>query len=503
MSNLTAEGSPLTGLSSTHTRLLDPSIWRERYFDGSWKLAPSTIPVREPATGGELGVAGGGTAELALELTERAAAAQPAWALTPADDRARIMREAARIIETNAKEITEWIIRETGGVPAKAGFEIAMAVGELHHSAALLTQPIGQILPSADPERMSLARRVPVGVVAVITPWNVPLVLSMRSVAPALALGNSVVLKPDPQTPVCGGFLLARIFEEAGLPAGLLAVLPGGADVGEALVTAPAVRLVTFTGSTAVGRRVGELAGRSLKKVSLELGGNSPMIVLDDADLDAASSAGAWGSFLHQGQICMATSRHIVLRSVADAYTEKLAARAAALPVGDPFRKEVAIGPLISEKQLNRVHGIVTDSVAAGSDLVTGGTHEGLFYKPTVLGRVSTQTRAFQEEIFGPVAPVTIAEDDDHAIALANDTGYGLSAAVQTGSLERGLRIARQLKTGMVHINDQTVNDHPGIPMGGLGQSGNGSRFGSTTNLDEFTEWQWITASGRPARYPF
>jgi benzaldehyde dehydrogenase (NAD) len=484
-------------------KLLDPSVWEKRYFDGAWKLAPVTIPVREPATGIELGVAGGGTAELAAELTERAAHAQPKWAETSPDERARILRQAARVIEDNSQEIISWIIRETGGVGAKAGYEVAMATGELYHSAALLTQPIGQILPSADPERMSLARRVPVGVVSVITPWNVPLVLSMRSVAPALALGNAVVLKPDPQTPICGGFLLARVFEEAGLPPGLLAVLPGGAEVGEALVTAPVVRLVTFTGSSAVGRRVGELAGRNLKKVSLELGGNSPMLVLDDADLDAASSAGAWGSFLHQGQVCMATSRHIVLRSVAEAYLQKLAARAAALPVGDPFRNEVAIGPLINEKQLKRVHGIVTDSVAAGANLVTGGTHDGLFYKPTVLGNVASGTRAFQEEIFGPVAPVTIAEDDDHAIELANQTGYGLAAAVQTGSVERGMRVARKLKAGMVHINDQTIADHPGIPMGGMGQSGNGARFGSTTNLDEFTEWQWVTVSGKPARYPF
>ncbi|MBV8730876.1 MAG: aldehyde dehydrogenase family protein, partial [Acidobacteriia bacterium] len=405
--------------------------------------------------------------------------------------------------ESNQQEIAEWIIRETGGVRPKAEYEIAIAMGELHHSAALLTQPIGEILPSADPERMSFARRVPVGVVSVITPWNVPLVLSMRSVAPALALGNAVVLKPDPQTPISGGFLLARVFEEAGLPPGLLNVLPGGADVGEALVTAPAVRLVTFTGSSAVGRRVGELAGRELKKVSLELGGNSPMIVLDDCDLDAASSAGAWGSFLHQGQVCMATSRHIVHRKVAEKYVEKLAARAAVLPVGDPFREPVAIGPLINEKQLNRVQGIVADSVAAGAKLVTGGTHSGLFYTPTVLSNVATETRAFQEEIFGPVAPVTIAEDDEHAIALANSTGYGLAAAVQTGSVDRGFRIARKLRAGMVHVNDQTVNDHPGIPMGGMGQSGNGTRFGSTTNMDEFTEWQWFTVGGRQVRYPF
>jgi benzaldehyde dehydrogenase (NAD) len=487
----------------TADKLLAPSFWERRYFDGAWKLAPSAIPVREPATGIQLGVAGGGTAELAVRLTEQAAGAQPKWAATPPDERARILREAARLIEQNAPEIVSWIIRETGGVTAKAGFEIAMATGELYHSAALLTQPIGQVLPSADPERMSLARRVPVGVVSVITPWNVPLVLSMRSVAPALALGNAVVLKPDPQTPVCGGYLLARVFEEAGLPPGLLSVLPGGAEVGEALVTAPVVRLVTFTGSSAVGRRVGELAGRNLKKVSLELGGNSPMLVLDDADLDAASSAGAWGSFLHQGQICMATSRHIVLRSVADAYLEKLAARAAALPVGDPYRQEVAIGPLINEKQLQRVDGIVKDSVAVGANLVTGGTHDGLFYKPTVLGAVTPETRAFQEEIFGPVAPVTIAEDDDHAIELANRTGYGLAASVQAGSVDRGMRVAGKLKAGMVHVNDQTIGDHPGIPMGGMGQSGNGSRFGSTTNLDEFTEWQWVTVSGKPAKYPF
>jgi benzaldehyde dehydrogenase (NAD) len=438
-----------------------------------------------------------------VRLTEQAAAAQPAWAATGAEERARILREAARVIETHSKEIMDWIVRETGGVGPKAGYEVAIATGELYHSAALTIQPIGEILQPAGPDRMSLAIRVPVGVVAVITPWNVPLVLAMRSVAPALALGNAVVLKPDHQTPVTGGYILARAFEMAGLPAGVFSVIPGGPDVGEALVTAPAVRLVTFTGSSAVGRRVGELAGKGLKKVSLELGGNSPMIILDDADLDAAASCGAWGSFLHQGQVCMATSRHIVHKKVAAAYLQKLAEHAAALPVGDPFREHVAIGPLISEKQLKRVSGIVDDSIKAGAKLITGGTHEGLFYKPTVLGDVKPGVRAYDEEIFGPVAPVTIAEDDDHAVALANGTGYGLAASVMTGSVQRGMGIARRIHAGMVHVNDQTVQDHPGIPMGGMGASGNGSRFGSTTNLDEFTEWQWITVSGTPARYPF
>jgi len=484
-------------------QFLANSLWEKKYFDGAWKDAPATIPVVEPATGQSLGTAGGGTAELAVRLTEQAAAAQPAWAATGAEERARILREAARVIETHSKEIMDWIVRETGGVGPKAGYEVAIATGELYHSAALTIQPIGEILQPTSPDRMSLAIRVPVGVVAVITPWNVPLVLAMRSVAPALALGNAVVLKPDHQTPVTGGYILARAFEMAGLPAGVFSVIPGGPDVGEALVTAPAVRLVTFTGSSAVGRRVGELAGKGLKKVSLELGGNSPMIILDDADLDAAASCGAWGSFLHQGQVCMATSRHIVNKKVAAAYLQKLAEHAAALPVGDPFREHVAIGPLISEKQLKRVSGIVDDSIKAGAKLVTGGTHEGLFYKPTVLGDVKPGVRAYDEEIFGPVAPVTIAEDDDHAVALANGTGYGLAASVMTGSVQRGMAIARRIHAGMVHVNDQTVQDHPGIPMGGMGASGNGSRFGSTTNLDEFTEWQWITVSGTPARYPF
>jgi benzaldehyde dehydrogenase (NAD) len=269
------------------------------------------------------------------------------------------------------------------------------------------------------------------------------------------------------------------------------------------LVTAPEVRLVTFTGSTAVGRRVGELAARELKKVALELGGNSPMLVLDDCDLDAAVAAAAFGSFFHQGQICMATSRHIVHRQVADAYVRKLAAKAAALRIGDPTSPDTALGPLINAKQRDRVHRIVTHSVAAGAELVIGGQYEGLFYRPTVLANVRPDMPAFHEEIFGPVAPVTVARHDDHAIALANATTYGLAAAVQTGSLDRGLRIANRLRAGMAHVNDQTVNDVTQCPMGGVGQSGNGARFGSLTNLDEFTEWQWMTASGMPRRLPF
>ncbi|WP_250520722.1 MULTISPECIES: aldehyde dehydrogenase family protein [unclassified Caballeronia] len=484
--------------------ILSPSIWDGRVFQGRWTSSEGeVIEVREPATGHTLATVGGSTPKTVLEAVERAARAQAQWQATAPEARARVMQLAATALENNRATVLDWIVRETGGVRGKAETELNGTIGELLHSAALFVEPEGHVLHSADPGRLSIAHRVPLGVVGVISPWNFPLLLAMRSVAPALALGNAVVLKPDPQTPITGGVVLAQIFAEAGLPEGVLQIVNGGADVGEALVCAPAVRLVTFTGSTRVGRRVGQLAGEHVKKVSLELGGKSPFIVLDDADIEAAASAGAWGSFLHQGQICMAAGRHIVLRSVADAYLDALRQRAQRLKVGDPFREDVAIGPIINQRQIGRIHELVTASVAEGAELLTGGTYETPYYQPTVLAGVRPGMAAYIHEIFGPVAPVSIAEDEEHAIQMANDTEYGLSAALQTTSLERGLRLARRIRAGMVHINDQTISDLPGIPMGGMGQSGNGSRFGSTTNVDEFTEWQWMTLGGVPARYPF
>ena len=257
------------------------------------------------------------------------------------------------------------------------------------------------------PGRTSTARRIPLGVVGVITPWNFPYVLAMRSVGPALALGNAVVLKPDANTPVTGGVVIARLFEEAGLPEGVLHVLPGDGEVGQALVADPNVRMISFTGSTATGHLVGETAGRMLKRLVLEMGGNSPLVVLEDADIEAASSAGAWGSFLHQGQICLSVSRHLVHESIVDAYTDALVERAGRLPVGNPATDEVALGPLINERQLARVRRIVDESVEQGAKVLVGGTNDGLFFAPTVLGDVTPEMPAFEEEIFGPVAPIT------------------------------------------------------------------------------------------------
>jgi len=485
------------------SQLLDASVWGSRLFYGTWQDGRSTFVVTEPATGETLGEVGASSPADIPAIVAAARHAQAEWQEWPAEKRAALFRRAAAILEGERDAVVAMIIRETGGVRGKAEVEIQGAIDELYHSAALLIQPEGHILPSTDPSRLSLAKRVPIGVVGVIAPWNFPMLLAMRSVAPAIAVGNACILKPDPQTAIVGGAVLARVFELAGLPEGLFSVVNGAADVGEALVEAAGVRMITFTGSTAVGRRVGELAGRNLKRVALELGGKSPFIVLEDADIEAAASAGAWGSFLHQGQICMAAGRHIVHRKIADQYLEILAAKARNLPVGDPFRADVAIGPIINSRQVERIDKIVGDTVAAGAELLAGGTHDGPFYKPTVLARVGSGMPAYDLEIFGPVAPVCIVDDEDEAIRVANDTEYGLSGAVQTGSLARGLRVASQIRSGLVHVNDQPIHDFAGIPFGGSGASGNGSRFGSMINHDEFTEWKWMTVGSAQARYPF
>jgi benzaldehyde dehydrogenase (NAD) len=365
----------------------------------------------------------------------------------------------------------------------------------------MCTEPQGRVLPS-DPGRISLARRVPRGVIGVISPFNFPLILSTRAVAPALATGNAVLLKPDPRTVLTGGFIIARIFEEAGLPKGVLQVLPGSAEAGEAICTDPDIAMVAFTGSSAVGRRIGELAGKHLKKVQLELGGKNAVIVLEDADLDAAASAVAFGSWFHQGQICMTTGRILAQEAIVASLTEKLVAKAKHLPVGDPLG-QVALGPVINRAQIERIHGIVKDTVAAGVRLAAGGTFDGPFYRPTVLTGVKPGMRAFDEEVFGPLAAITAFGSDEEAVALANHGEYGLSAGVFSASVGRALALGNRLDTGLLHINDQTVADEPHVPFGGTGASGNGTRIGGPANWEEFTQWQWLTIKEKPNSYPF
>jgi benzaldehyde dehydrogenase (NAD) len=486
------------------TLLLDPSIWTSSLYSTKWtRPHGGDAAVVEPATGDEIGRIGIADAEDVASATEAAAAAQKSWAATPFEERGAIIRRAAQAIEENLEELKGWVVRDTGAVPAMADFQLHLSAQMCYEAASLPSQPLGQILPTLK-QRLSLARRLPAGVVAVIAPFNVPTILAIRSVAPALALGNAVVLKPDPRTAVAGGVLFARIFEEAGLPAGLLHVLPGGADVGEALIASPHVRVISFTGSTAVGRRVGQLAARHLKRAHLELGGNSAMVVLDDVDLDRAVSAAAWGSFLHQGQICMTTGRHLVHERLVSEYVSRLAEKATALPVGNPATEQVALGPLIDERQRDKVHSLVTASVERGARLAAGGTYEGLFYRPTVLADVTTSMPAYEQEVFGPVAPVLSFGSTDEAAALAAATPYGLSLSILTTDPLRGLAFAERIPSGTVHINDQTVDDEQVVPFGGVGESGTGSRFGgAAANIEAFTETQWVTMQSDVAAYPF
>jgi benzaldehyde dehydrogenase (NAD) len=482
---------------------LSPQHWDERVFTGTWTSTKGGArEVVEPATGEALARVGIADGADMGQACEEAAAAQPAWAAMAPRERAEIMRRAGTLFEQHAEELALFIARETGGILPKAQHEVREAATLCHLAAGSVLQSQGVVLPST-PGRLSFARRVPHGVVGVISPFNFPLILSLRAVAPALAAGNAVVLKPDPQTPVSGGFIIARVFEEAGLPAGTLQVLPGGPDAGEALVTHPLTRMIQFTGSTAVGRLIGEQCGKHLKKVSLELGGKSALIVLEDADLDLAASNVAWGAWLHQGQICMASGRVLVHEKIAPALIAKLVEKAEHMPVGDPKTGQVALGPMINAKQVERAYGIVHDSVQAGAKLEAGGTHEGLFFKPTVLSGVRPGMRAFAEEVFGPVVNISTFASDDEAVALANDTEYGLAAAVISPDVARALAIGDRIKTGMLHINDQTVNDECVNPFGGMGCSGNGGRVGGPADVDEYTQWQWVTVKGEAPQYPF
>ena len=472
------------------------------FLDGQWQSAAAKRSVAEPATGEHWADVAIANADEMRAAIGRAQAAQAAWAATSPRDRAAVLLRAAQVLQQHFDEGALAIARETGGIVPKGQHEMKEAIVICQIAAGLPMQAQGHVLPST-PGRMSLATRVPHGVVGVISPFNFPLILGIRAVAPALALGNAVVLKPDPRTPIAGGVIMAEAFAKAGLPAGLLQVLTGDAEAGEALVTDPRVPMIAFTGSPTVGRRIGELAGRHLKKVSLELGGANNLVVLDDADLDAAASAIAFGAWFHQGQICMASNRVLVHEAIAAAIRERLVLKATHLPVGDGASGQVALGPLIDAKQLQRFDAIVKETVRQGAKLEAGGTHEGLCYKPTVLSGVKPGMRAFDEEPFGPLVNLVTFRTDDEAVELANHSQGGLAAAVIGRNVARAMAIGRRLNAGMVHINDQTVNDECTNPFGGPGLGGNGSAVGGPADIDEYTRWQWVTVKDTVPAFPF
>jgi benzaldehyde dehydrogenase (NAD) len=483
---------------------LDEHRWSEKIFTGEW-TAPDggTIPVVEPATGIEVGRVGEASLSDLERSVARARETQTAWAAVSFTERAAVMRRAADLWTNHADEVHNWLMREAGGIRLKARYEVYGAVQECLESSELPSHALGEVLPT-DRARLSMSRRTPVGVVAVIAPFNMPLKLAIRSVAPALALGNAVILKPDPRTPVSGGVVIARVFEEAGLPPGLLHVLPGGGELGSAMVAHPDVNAVSFTGSTQAGRSVGELAARHFTRAHLELGGNNAMIVLPDADLDNGMNALAYGTFFNQGQGCMIIGRHLVHESIYDDYVYRLVAKAETLTVGNPMTGDVSLGPIIDAKQRDRIHALVTDSVAAGAKLLTGGTYEGLFYRPTVLADAGPGIPAYDQEVFGPVACVTRFSTLDEAVGLACDTEYGLALGIFTADVATGLALAERIPTGTAHVNDQTLRDDAHVPFGGVRNSGNSSRFGTAAaNIEAYTDTRWITVQPTPPAYPF
>jgi len=479
------------------------------FIGGDWTGASggATYEDLDPWSGEVLATVAAGTREDARRAIDAAAGAFPAWSQAPPAERQRVLLAAADILDRRADEVAGLLARETGCCIYGFGmFQLGFVPGLLRQAAALPYSPIGQILPSDLPGAMAMGLRRPVGVVGAIAPWNAALILSARSIAAPLALGNTVVAKPSEESPFVGGLLWAEIFTEAGLPDGVLNVVthaPGEAGpIGQELIEHPAVRRLNFTGSTATGRKVAEAAGRHLKRVLLELGGHNPLVVLDDADLDYAVDASAFGAFLHQGQICMSARRLFVDRKIADDFTERLAAKTAGLKVGDPSEAGTVIGPLINQKALDTVAGRVAEAVAGGARVLAGGERVGNAFQATLLTDVPADSELARVETFGPVATVEVVDGAEAAVARANDTAYGLAAGILTGDPDRGLALADQLQAGIVHVNDQPVHDEPQMPFGGVKESGWG-RFGGQAAVDEFTELKWVTVQSGTRPFPF
>ena len=473
---------------------------------GTWRAGKGKgrLTDRNPYTGEVLVEIPHASAEDLDQAHQGAAKAQKAWAAMLPAERSAVMRKAAEVMERRHDEIVRWLIAESGSARIKAELEWAAVHAVMLEASFAPYRVEGRILPGDVPGKECRVYRQPVGVVGVISPWNWPLQLSNRSVAPALAVGNAVVLKPASDTPVTGGLLLARIFEEAGLPPGVLSVVVGsGAEIGDAFVQHPASRVISFTGSTPVGRGIAAKAAQApvMKRVDLELGGNSPFVVLADADLELAVDAALFGKFLHQGQICMITNRFIVEGPLYKAFVERFTERARSLKAGDPNDPETLVGPIINEKQLDGLRQRIAEARSSGARETLGGEPHGQVLPPHVFADVRNDMLIAREEIFGPVAPIIPAANEQEALALANQTTFGLSSCVFGGDIERATRFAQRLEAGMAHVNDQPVNDLANNPFGGEKNSGIG-RFGGDWAVDAFTTDKWVTVQHVPRQFP-
>ena len=476
-------------------------------IDGHWCPGASgkARTVSSPWTGKPIATLIDATTGDIDQAYEGAARTQPAWAATLPGERAEVFRRAGRIMEERQAEIVDWLVRETGSTIAKAGIEWWAVHNSVLEAATLPSRVEGRIIFGDYADKENRIYRRPVGVVGVISPWNWPMHLSMRSIAPALALGNAVVVKPASDTPITGGLLIARIFEEAGLPPGVLSVVAGEAgQIGDYFTGHAIPRVLSFTGSTDVGRRVGKIAVTSpmIKKAMLELGGNGPLVITEDVDLDTAVHTAIVGKLFHQGQMCIAVNRIIVAEAIHDAFVDRFVERAAQLRYDNPSDPETAYGPIINQKQFTRLVGMIETAKQEGARLRLGGEARGLLLPVHVFDQVEPGMEIARKEIFGPLAPILRARDDDDAIRLANDTEYGLTSGVLCRDEGRALRIASRIEAGMTHINDIPAVDMPQLPFGGEKNSGLG-RFGSKGMIEEFTTEHWISVQHSPARYPF
>ncbi|WP_332629565.1 aldehyde dehydrogenase family protein [Halalkalibacter flavus] len=444
------------------------------------------------------------TSKQVEEAFEIAKAAQKQWAKSTVDERREVLHKAADYLKANRDEIVNVIGRETGGSVLKANVELHLTL-EFLEEAIKYADEVNQVreVPGHVEGKLNHIHRVPLGVIASISPFNFPMNLSMRTIAPAIALGNSVVHKPDIQVGLSGGAILAKAFEEAGLPKGVLNVIQTDVEeIGDDMLTNPNYQLVSFTGSTAVGRHIGEIAGRNLKRVALELGGNSPMIVLSDADVDRAVEAAIFGKFIHQGQICMIINRIIVHQDKHDEFVQKFVEKASALPYGDTSDPKTVIGPLVNDRQMEKALNFIEEAKREGATVALEGERIGNVLTPFVFTNVDNSSQLAQSELFAPIATIIKAESDEQAIEFANDTEHGLSSAIFTSDLERGEELALQVEAGMTHINDQTVNDAPHIPFGGNKASGLG-RFGNPWVVDEFTTTKWVSVQTKYRQFAF
>ena len=437
-------------------------------------------------------------------IAEKAAAAFPAWAAMGPNARRAILTKAADCLEAKRPALIEAMMTETGASSAWGGFNVMLAVGMVREAAAITTQIGGEVIPSDKPGCLSLALREPVGVILGIAPWNAPVILGVRAIAVPLACGNAVIMKASEISPRVHS-LIIEAFAEAGLPEGIVNVVTNAPeDAGEvvgALIDHPAVKRINFTGSTTVGKIIAKRAAEHLKPCLLELGGKAPFIVLEDADLDEAVKAAAFGAFMHQGQICMSTERIIVVDAVADAFAEKFAAKAKTLIAGDPREGKTPLGAVIGINTVHHVNSLIDDAVAKGATVIAGGKGDSVIMNATVVDGVTSVMNLYRDESFGPVTAIIRAKDEADAIRLANDSEYGLSAAVFTRDTARGLSVARQIKSGICHVNGPTVHDEAQMPFGGVGASGYG-RFGGKAGIDSFTELRWITIESQPGHFP-